>query len=141
MSEGFAERRAGVEQAYRWIREYTPRDATFTAWQDSLLHLETARFAGSPGLAPTPFYVSDQRKALEYYVEEAPRLAAAQRRRYLVVTTTEFLIGDSEELASARGSLAANPLVREVYSSGDVAVYEVVEVNSKVAAAGSSLQP
>ncbi len=126
LSEGFAERRAGVQQAYRWIRENTPPEATFMVWQDSLLYLKTDRFAASPGLSPTPFYLSDQRKALEYYVEEAPRLAAAQRRRYLVVTTTEFLIGDSEELASARGILAANPLVREVYSSDDAAIYEVL---------------
>ncbi len=116
-------RRAGVEQAYRWIAEHTPAGATFVAWQDGLLYLKTGRQAASPGISPAPLYASSPEQALRYYCQATAALAAEAGRDFILVTSTEALIPDRTRLEDARQWLAANPLLREVYRSPEAAIF------------------
>jgi hypothetical protein len=116
-------RRAGVEQAYRWIAEHTPAAATLVAWQDGLLYLRTGRHAAPPGISPVPLYTSGPDKASGYYCQATLRLAAEAGRDFFLVTSTESFIPDRTSLEAARRWLARNSMLKEVYSSPDAAIF------------------
>ncbi len=127
LSEGFRRQIRGVQRAYAWIRQATPADATFVACQDPRLYLEANRKAASLGVSPVIWFRPTGRTELQdLYLKEIPKLAVTRRRRYVLLTDTEFLIADRQDLARARRRLANEPRLREVYASEDAVIYEVV---------------
>lgn len=126
LSERYRRQLRDVEDAYRRVRETTPSDATVLAWQDSLLYLKTARKGAYLGPSPVPWYTMERSDVVRHYLDGIAEAARAGRRDYVLLTSTEFLITDPEELQEARKVLAVVPHLREVYASPNAVLYEVL---------------
>lgn len=127
-SQRFRSQLGGVEQAYRWVRTRTSDDADFVAWHDALLCVKTVRKATFPAMGPPLWYMTEYASALRYYLDEIRKIAREGRRKYVLLTDTESLIGDPEQLRQVRRLLAECPYLHEVYASADAVIYQVSAV-------------
>lgn len=81
--------RAEMLPAYRWIRNQTAPEARFSAYDDTLLYLNTQRHGYTPALLPRLVY-SQNDQAIQSYVSGLDVVWRGQHIDYVLVTKYDF---------------------------------------------------
>ncbi|MEO8025925.1 MAG: hypothetical protein ABI823_05610, partial [Bryobacteraceae bacterium] len=118
-------RRSDRRVAYDWIRENTPADAAFVAYDDAVLYLETGRHATSIPLPTRNLYLGNTQRQIEIY-RDIQEIAHHHSAAYILFTADDLTRDEAPDQRDviARG-LRDNTRLEQVWSSDRATIFRV----------------
>jgi hypothetical protein len=118
--------RAEMMPVYSWIREHTPPEVRFAAYDDTLLYLNTHRHGYTPALLPSVVYSADD-EAKQAYVSRLDEVWRAQHVDYVLVTKYDFRRDLQVVALDSLTRMVEDPArFQRVYADPVSQVYEVI---------------
>ena len=117
--------RAEKQKAFQWIAANTSPQATFLAYDEPVLHLNTGRH-GYGMHFPSRYFYADDRKSIVQFFKDGPKLARAEGVQYILETPYDFEqdLVDTEP-AEVRKAWAADAGLDLVYETAQIRIRKV----------------
>jgi hypothetical protein len=116
---------AKTKPVYEWIRNKTPQDATFLAYDDAVLF----PYSGRRGLSPpilTPLLIRDNAPGILTYVNSLPQMAKDRGLTHILLTAADFYRDFHGKRAEAlRKAVDTSPDWQLEYSDQHARVYKL----------------
>jgi len=127
IAQQWRERRVERQPAYQWIRENTPADAIFVAYDDGPLYLETGRHAFAVPLPTRYWYVEDYTHQVDIY-RNIHELARNHGARYVYYSRNDLDRDAAPNQRSAvERAMRDNVHLRPIWEGARSVIFEVRE--------------
>jgi hypothetical protein len=116
---------SNTSRVYGWIRDKTPQDATFLAYDDAVLYLHSGRRGVSPPIL-TRLVIRDDDAAILAYLNSLPQMAKDRGLTHILLTDVDFYRDfHANGTKALRKAVETSPLWQLEYSDEHAHVYKL----------------